>query len=91
VDPLDDPRIMPGAVALPDDAGGPLARVRPRRGPLTLEDVLSAALDRLEDFLIDGYEHGRIRGEPLVMWANGAPTMLREILDCFPCERLTVD
>jgi hypothetical protein len=83
----DDERVTtPRAVALLDDAHLPQARARPQ-DPLTLEDVLSAALDHLEDFLLDIYEHGRSIGDPHVLWANGAPTTLREALDC---ERLTV-
>jgi hypothetical protein len=90
VEPLDDARVMPGAVALLDGADVPQARALPEAA-MTAADVLGVALDRLEDFLLDVYEHGRIPGEPLVLWANGAPTMLREILDCFRCERLTAD
>jgi len=57
---------------------------------MNLADVLNAAVDRLEYFLLDVYEHGRSIGDPTVIWGNGAPYMLREILDSFPVERLTI-
>jgi len=59
--------------------------------PTNLPDVLNAALERLEDFLEDVYIKGRGIGDPTVIWANGVPCMIREILDCLPLERVIVD
>jgi len=83
------------AVALPNatysrsDPHLPQAAVLPPQ-PTTLADVLKAAVERLEAFLEDVYFNGRSIGDPTAVWANGAPYMLHEILDCFPLERLTV-
>jgi hypothetical protein len=77
----------PRTVALVCDARVPQADVLPPR-PLSIQDVVTVALERLEDYLVDIYEHGRTMGDPMVLWANRAAQMLREILDCFPPECL---
>lgn len=93
----DEPRSpTPSDVALRNETCGgsdshlPQAAVLPEV-PTNLEDVLNAAVERLEDYLLDIYEHGRSIGDPMAIWANGVPYMIREILDCFPLERLTID
>ncbi|MGO9872272.1 MAG: hypothetical protein ACLPVY_00615 [Acidimicrobiia bacterium] len=55
--------------------------------PTNLADVLNAAVELLEDV----YINGRGIADPTVLWGNGVPYMLHEMLDCFPLERLTVD
>jgi hypothetical protein len=75
-------------VALFSDPHVPAAHLVPPR-PVTLADVLNAAIERLEDFTLDVYEHGRTIGDPHVIWANGGLQMLREILDCFPVDEVT--
>ena len=58
------------------NANVPLARVLPAP-PMTLADVLDAVIDQLDEFLGDLYEHGLARGDSAVLWANGAPAVLR--------------
>jgi hypothetical protein len=57
--------------------------------PPSLEATLTAAVERLEDFLLDIYVHGRVIAEPEIMWAHGARDTLVAILDCFPLEQTT--
>ena len=71
--------------------GGADQKTAARMTPLTLEDVLSAALDRLEDFLLDIYEHGRSIGDPHVLWADGATHLLQIVIDGSPLARRSVD
>jgi len=72
-------------VAAPGEstANIPTARVLPPP-PMTLADVLNAAIEQFEEFLLDIYEHGRGIGGPTLLWANGAPDLLRVVLDGSP-------
>jgi hypothetical protein len=71
------------------NANVPLARVLPAP-PMTLAHVLDAVIDQLDEFLGDLYEHGLARGDPAVLWANGAPAILRFVADSSPLARLAV-
>jgi len=71
------------------EADIPMARVLPAP-PLTLADVLKVAIEQLEEFVLDVYEHGRGMGDPTVLWANGAPDLLRIVLDGSPLARRAV-
>jgi hypothetical protein len=91
MEPLKDKRAtMPPSIALISDSHLPKARVLPPR-PLTLEDVASAAVERLEALLEDVYLYGRPVPEPEVQWCHGARDILVTMLSCFPLERLNVD
>jgi hypothetical protein len=48
-----------------------VARVPPPQ-PITPADVLNAAIEQLEEFVLDVCEHGGGIGDPTVIWANGA-------------------
>lgn len=47
----------------------PLARVLPQRPP-TFRDQLVAAIEGVEMFLVDSYEHGRVQDPGVVMLAG---------------------
>lgn len=71
------------------DANIPTARVLPA-APMTLADVLDAVIEQLDEFVADLYEHGLARGDPAVLWANGAPAVLRFVSDGSPLARRAV-
>ena len=60
----------------------PHARLLPPPPP-TLEGVLSAAVDQLEDFLLDAYLNHTGIPEPEIQWAQGAHDILVAVLACF--------
>ncbi|MGO9872274.1 MAG: hypothetical protein ACLPVY_00625 [Acidimicrobiia bacterium] len=57
---------------------------------MTLADVLDAVIEQPDEFLFDLYEHGRARGDTVLLWANGAPAVLRLVCDSPPLARRAV-
>jgi hypothetical protein len=60
----------------------PYARLLPPPRP-NLEEVVTAAIEQLEDLLLDVYVHGRFIPEPEIMWCHGARDVLTSLLACF--------